>query len=244
MRYPLLRLIPYRGALGGTTPGHGTFRLLTGFWRIATTIGRYPKARAMINIVAAVLIGLAALLGECGLASAQDKVDGKTTQELKQVDPVPPATGKTLPEQAGTQEPSTKGKGHDSSTAVFVNGMLAVPGTATDAQTAPAKYSARNAEIDKLPTVAFRLRGLADAQKREIYEQLHGGGPGGLALSPAHAMLGAEIPSDIALRDLKPTPESLTTRFPELRGSGYLLEGPHVLLVGSNNVVIGVLSAP
>jgi hypothetical protein len=29
-----------------------------------------------------------------------------------------------------------------------------------------------------------------------------------------------------------------------LRGSGYLVEGPHVLLVGSNNVVIGVLAAP
>ena len=145
----------------------------------------------MSNIVAAVLIGLVALLGECGLASAQDKVDGKTTQELKQVDPVPPATGKSLPEQAGTQEPSTKGKGHDSSTAALVNGMLAVPGAGTDTQTVPSKYSARNAESDKLPTVAFHLRGLADAQKREIYGQLHGG-PGGLALSPAHAMLGAD----------------------------------------------------
>ena len=77
----------------------------------------------------------------------------------------------------------------------------------------------------------------------QIYEQLRGG-PGGLALSPAHAMIGAEIPSDIALRDLKPTPESLTATFPELRGSGYLVEGPNVLLVGSNNVVIGVLAAP
>ena len=54
----------------------------------------------------------------------------------------------------------------------------------------------------------------------------------------------APIPADIALHDLKPTPESLTARFPELRGSGYLVEGPHVLLVGTNNMVIGVLSAP
>jgi len=197
----------------------------------------------MSNIAAAVSIGLAALLGGCGLAAAQDKVDGKTTQELKQVDPVPPATGKSLPEQAGTQEPSTKGKGQDSRTAVFVNGVLAVPGAPTDAETAPAKYSARNAESDKLPTVAFRLRDIADAQRREIYGRLHGGA-GGLALSPAHTSIGAEIPADIALRDLKPVPESLTASFPELRGSGYLLEGPHVLLVGSNNVVIGVLSAP
>jgi hypothetical protein len=47
--------------------------------------------------------------------------------------------------------------------------MLAVPGAATDGETVPSKYSARNAESDKLPTAAFRLRGLADGQKREIH---------------------------------------------------------------------------
>ena len=66
-------------------------------------------------------------------------------------------------------------------------------------------------------------------------------GRGGLALSPV--MVGAEIPADIALRDLKPVPESLTARFTELRGTSYLAEESNVLIVGSNNVVIGVLSA-
>ncbi|HWE20824.1 MAG TPA: hypothetical protein VG758_27240 [Hyphomicrobiaceae bacterium] len=197
----------------------------------------------MSNIVAAVLITLVTLLGEYGFASAQQKVDENTTQELKKVDPVPPATGKNLSDQAGTQEPSTKGKGHDSNANVLVDGMLAVPGAATDGETVPSKYSARNAESDKLPTAAFRLRGLADGQKREIHERLHGGG-GGLALSPAHAMVGAEIPTDIVLRDLRPTPENLTAKFPQLRGSGYLIEGRNVLLVDTNNVVMGVLSAP
>ena len=197
----------------------------------------------MSNILAAAVIALVALLGECGVASAQQKVDEKTTQELKKVDPVPPATGKSAPEKAGTQEPSTKGKGHVSNANVFVDGRLAVPGAATDGQTVPSKYSARNAELDELPTAAFRLLGLADDQKREIHEALHGG-QGGLALSPAHAMVGAEIPTDVALRDLKPTPESLAAKFPELRRSSYLIEGPSVLLVDTNNMVIGVLPGP
>jgi hypothetical protein len=206
-------------------------------------IGRYTKAFVMTNIVAAVSIVLVTLLGECGFASAQEMVDGKTTQELKKVDPVPPATGKSLPEQAGTQEPSTKGKGHDSNADVLVNGMLAVPGAATDGQTVPSKYSARNANIDKLSIASLRLFYLTDAQRREIYGLLHTG-PGGLALSHAHAMVGAGIPADIALRDIRRTPDSVGATFSELRGTGYLIEGPHVLLVGTNNVVIGVLAAP
>jgi hypothetical protein len=124
---------------------------------------------------------------------------------------------------------------------VFVDGKLGVPGAATDGETVPSKYSARNAAIDKLPTVAFSLR-LTDAQKREIYGQLHGGS-GGLALSPGHAMVGAEIPADTALRDLRPVPESLIARFPALRWTSYLIEGPNVLLTNANNMVVGVLSA-
>jgi hypothetical protein len=196
-----------------------------------------------MHSIAVLSLALVVLLGGGGLASAQDKVDDNKTQELKRTDPVPPATGQSLPDQAGTQEPSAKGQGSSSTTEAFVNGALAVPGAAADGETVPSKYSARNATLDKLPIVAFRLQYLTDAQKREIYEQLHAGA-GGLALSPAHAMVGAEIPTDIALRDVRPTPEGLTAKFPELRGTGYLIEGPNALLVGTNNVVIGVLSSP
>lgn len=185
-----------------------------------------------------------ALLGGYGLASAQEKADEKTKRELKQVEPLPPATGRSQPEQAGTQEPGTKGKGPASSQPVFVNGALAVPGAATDGHTVPSKFSTRNAEIDGLPTAAFRLHRLTDAQKREIYEQLQGG-TGGPALSPAHAIVGAQIPSRIALHDLTPTPERLTAEFPELQETSYLVQGAMVLLVDTDNsMVIGVLSAP
>jgi hypothetical protein len=218
-----------------------TLNVFRGYpWSVPGSIGHDTKANLMSNI-AATLLAVIIFLGGHGLVSAQEKVDGDKTQELKQSDPVPPATGKGLPDQAGTQEPSTKGSGHKTDTGVLVDGVLAVPGAATDGQTAPSKYSARNAEIDKLPTAAFRLHDLTDAQKREIYEHLHRG-PGGLALSPAHAMVGAEIPTEIALRDLRPTPDSLTAKFPELRGTSYLVESPNVLIVGTNNVVFGVLS--
>ena len=190
--------------------------------------------------IAAVPLVVVALLGAYGLASAQEKVDESKKEELKQVAPVPP-TGKSPAAQAGTEEPSTKVKGSSASTGVFVDGRLAVPGAATDGETVPSNYSARNAAIDKLPIVAFSLR-LADAQKREIYGKLHAG-PGGLALSPAHAMVGAEIPPDIALRDLRPVPDSLIAKFPELRWTSYLIDGPNVLLANANNMVVGVLSA-
>jgi hypothetical protein len=190
--------------------------------------------------IAAVPLVLIALLGEYGLASAQEKVDEGKKEELKQADPVPPM-GKGPAGQAGTQEPSTKVTAASPSRGVFVDGKLAVPGAATDGETVPSKYSTRNAAIDKLPTVAFSLR-LTDAQKRELYEQLHGG-RGGLALSPAHAMAGAEIPAEIALRDLKPVPESLIAKFPELRWTSFLIEGPNVLLANANNMVVVVLPA-
>jgi hypothetical protein len=124
---------------------------------------------------------------------------------------------------------------------VFVDGALAVPGAPTGGQTVPSKYSAQNAAIDALPIAAMRLRHLTDDQRREIYGQLQGKA-GTLALSPGHAMIGAEIPADIALRDLKPAPESVTAKFTELRGTSYLVEGSDVLIVGTNNVVLAVLS--
>lgn len=46
-------------------------------YRSPMPIGRYTKAFVMTNIVAAVSIALVTLLGECGFASAQEKVDGK-----------------------------------------------------------------------------------------------------------------------------------------------------------------------
>jgi hypothetical protein len=130
---------------------------------------------------------------------------------------------------------------------VFVNGALAVPGALPDAETVPSKYSAGNAASDKLPIAAFRLKHLTGEQRRQIYEQL-AGERGRLALSPGgaddhYAIVGAEIPAEIALRDLTPVPETVTATFPELRGTAVLRSDARLLLVDSTNrIVVGVLT--
>jgi hypothetical protein len=185
----------------------------------------------------------------CWLAVAADKVDRDTTLELKKTDPVPPATGKSKAEQAGTQEPSTKGTASPGGTQVFVNGSLIAPGAPTDTQTAPAKFSTRNADSDRLPIVAFRLKHLSTEQRQEIYRLLaeH---RGGLALSSGgeeqRAQLGAEIPAPVALSgEVAPVPEQVAARFPALRGVAFIKAPSAVLLVEMRNrQVIGVLPAP
>jgi hypothetical protein len=192
-----------------------------------------------------------ALGATIGFVSAQEKVEQNTTQEPKKVDQVPPATGQSPPDRAGTQQPGAKGAGTNAAgtnakAAPLVNGSLAVAGAPVDTETTPSKYSPRNAASDQLPIAAFRLKFLTDDQKREIHGRLTGQG-GSLALSPGHqdhyAMIGAELPASVALRDLKPVPEDLAAKFPELRGTRYLIDGPSVLIVDINSAVVGVLSA-
>jgi hypothetical protein len=193
---------------------------------------------------------LGAPLGaSCGPALAESKVDGSTTQELKKADPVPPAAGQSQAEQAGTQEPSTKGPGSDGNMGAFENGSLVVPGAPTDTETAPAKFSERNAASDRLPIVGFRLKHLTTEQRQEIYRQLteH---RSGLALSPGvgerYARLGAELPTHVVLDgELTAVPEAVATRFPALRGTAYMKTASAVLIVElGNRQVIGVLPAP
>jgi hypothetical protein len=127
---------------------------------------------------------------------------------------------------------------------VFVDGVLAVPGAPTDTDTVPSKVSARNAASDKLPTVAFVLKGLTDDRRREIVQAL--GGRPDLALSSADVadtfMVGSEVPSGVALQALAPVPEALAAKVPELRGTGFMRAGGSVVLVDlDNSLVIGVL---
>jgi hypothetical protein len=186
-----------------------------------------------------------ALIWSIGFAFAQDKVDDGKTQEMKKQDPVPPATGRNLPEQAGTQEPSSKVPGTNADpNAVFVNGALAVPGAPTDVDTVPSKFSARTAADDQVPIAAYRLRHLTEDQTREISSKL-AGEQGGGAFRPAGAddslaTVGALIASESGL---SPVPESLAAKFPELRGAAFMRSAGKLLIVDDDNrLVIGVLS--
>ena len=176
-------------------------------------------------------------------AWSQVAVSDKATQELKKEDSVPAATGRNLSEQAGTTEPSSKVKsGTDED--IFVNGVLTVPGAPTDVDTAPSKFSERTAADDRLPIVGYRLKHLSADQRRDIARQLSV--PSGYALSPAdlkgYATLGMELPAAIAMQALTPVPQTMTEKYPELRGSGFMPSDGKMLIVDlDNNLVVGVL---
>jgi hypothetical protein len=186
-----------------------------------------------------------ALLQASPIALAEGKVDGQKVQDLKKTEPVPPATGKNVPEQAGAQEPSSKVQGTAKDADVFVNGVLTVPGAVKVSETTPAKHSERVAADDKLRIAAFRLRRLTDDQRREIAQQL---APprritpaGNDTMGEHQAIVGALVPST-ALDALTPVPEAVAAKFPELRGAGSMRAGGKLLLVDLDNMlVIGVL---
>jgi hypothetical protein len=197
----------------------------------------------MIKLAFATLVALA-LTGWTPATFAQEKIDAQKSQELKKHDPVPPATGKNLPDQAGTQEPSSKTKGTSLDTSVFVNGVLQVPSAATDTETTPSTVSARNAASDKLPIAAFRLKLLTDEQLREIAQELAKQRPLAMGAASASAtyIVGSQVPAPVALQELAPVPEALAARVPELRGGGFMHSGGKLVLVDlDNSLVIGVL---
>lgn len=193
------------------------------------------------------LISVAAIIHASPNAFAQDKVDGKQVEEIKKTDPVPPATGKNLPEQAGTQEPSSKVQGTSKNTDTFVNGVLAVPGISAENETAPAKFSERIAADDRLPIAAYRLRRLKDDQRREVAQLLAAQrriAPAAGGSEPAEdrqAVVGALVPAK-SLDAFTPVPDAVASKFAELQGTGYMpVAGKLVLIDLRNRLVIGVL---
>ncbi len=186
-----------------------------------------------------------ALAGSANSALAQDKVDGQATKEIQKQDTVPPATGSNLPEQAGTTEPSSKVPNTNPDPNVLVNGVLSVPGAITDVDTAPAKFSARTAADDQLPIAGYRLKHLTSDQRNEIVRGLESqrGGPSPSGdENDAYAVVGAEIPSVVALTGLTAMPATLTAKFPGLRGTAFMRTAGKVLVVDlDNSVVVGIL---
>jgi hypothetical protein len=194
------------------------------------------KANAMYKLL--YVLPLALSFAGAG-ALAQNKADGQTVQELKKQDSVPAATDQNVPEKAGTSEPSSKVDHNSEEKGIFVRGVLTVPGAPTDVDTAPAKFSQRTDADDQLPIAAYRLKSLGADQRREIVQRI--GDLRGSA-DAAHATVGAELPAAIALQALAPAPDDLVSKYPELRGTGFVRSANKVLVVDlDNSLVVGVL---
>ena len=161
--------------------------------------------------------------------------------------PSPPAEPQQQSEQEKTQQTppaqmdkeetrphAETAKPQDS--AVLVNGVLAVPGAATDTDTAPSKFSEKKAADDRLVTFAYTFKLLSREERSAIYQALKGR-PGGRALK---AEIGTKIPLGVELR---PVPDELIVRVPQTRGYDYTVAGDTVLLVSPlTRAVVGVFS--
>jgi hypothetical protein len=145
-------------------------------------------------------------------------------------DPVPPATDASLPTRGGKQEPTSKTEGTEASAPILNNGVLAVPGAAQDSQTAPAKFSKRSDEADKLPIAAYSLRDLSGQQKNRLYSALQK--PMAISGEKMRGLseVGAEVPVS-TLQDLQPVPEQLFSELPQLRSLVFASVGDEVILV-------------
>jgi len=120
--------------------------------------------------------------------------------------------------------------------AVLVDGVLAVPGAATDTDTTPSKLSEKKAADDRLVTLAYTLKLLSREERSAIYRALKGQ-PGGRALK---ADIGTKLPLGMELR---PVPDDLIVRVPQTKGYDYTVAGDTVILVAPlTRAVVGVFS--
>lgn len=181
-----------------------------------------------IAITLALTLGLACAQTDSPQPARNDPPPPAPNQSSK--DPVPPATDASLPTRGGTQEPTSKTEGTEASAPILNNGVLAVPGAAQDSQTAPAKFSKRSDEADKLPIAAYSLRDLSGQQKNRLYSALQK--PMAISGEKMRGLseVGAEVPVG-TLQDLQPVPEQLLSELPQLKSLVFASVGDEVILV-------------
>jgi len=114
-------------------------------------------------------VAVTALIAGLGVALAQQPPAGNGMQQPK-AEQSQKDWQHTESGRAGKEEPSSHVQTEKPpENAVFFKGTLAAPGAATETETSPAKWSEKNAALDKVPTMAMPLP-LNDEQKRRIYD--------------------------------------------------------------------------
>ena len=190
---------------------------------------------------------IAALFAASSFLAVSGQSQEAAKQEIKKENPLPPggsAGGQNHSDQNAKQESSSKVAGTNPNPDVLVNGSLTAPGAPADVDTTPSKFSARTAADDKQPIAAYRLKRLTDEQRKSIRDAIGGAvttGAGSRALD-GFAKVGAEIPTAVALEQMKPIPQAVLTQLPAMNGTLYTMSEGKVLLVNATtSVVVGVL---
>src|SRR5262249_35642265 len=93
------------------------------------------------------------------------------------------------------------------------------------------KYSARNAALDKLPTIAQPLW-LNDEQRQKIAATLKGGNAPKATVSTPFA---GQIPPNVEMVDI---PDALKREIPDVRTLKYVDAGERILLIDPPNLTV------
>lgn len=120
---------------------------------------------------------------------------------------------------------------------VFVDGKLTVAGMTQETDTAPAKFSEKNAADDKLITTAYTFKALPEDQRQAIYE--------GLKAEPSVENVNAEVGTVLpAVIELRAVPEHIVQQVPQAQGYQFAVSDRRVLLVApANRIVVAVFSS-
>jgi hypothetical protein len=134
---------------------------------------------------------------------------------------------------AGAAESGNTGNtSPDANTGVASGGPIGATG-----QTMPAKFSAENDALDKMPMMGHPLP-LTDEQKRMVYDSLAANPEAetkGLTVGPANA-----LPADVALHDL---PDKLAEQLPALKGYKFAKLPDKIVIVSPpNRIVVGEIT--
>jgi hypothetical protein len=178
-------------------------------------MARFAAAKDRLDVMLFVVMSMSPVLQQ------YDSLDAKQKAELGRA---APATQKQPPPNASPP-----------ANAVFVNGVLAVPGAPTNTDTVPAKFSAKNAADDELITIAYTFKTLTDDERRAVYQALKDQP----ARSAFNADIGTKLPPGIELR---PVPDEVAARVPQTRDYRYAVAKDRVLLVGTSRIVVGVFA--
>jgi len=126
--------------------------------------------------------------------------------------------------QNAKEEPGTKPAAANEDPP-FRDGKLNAPGAPADSQTVPAKFSERNAAIDKKPILGFIE--LTREQRRAVLDAVKATDA---PVVSSNAKVTEELPSSVALHDL---PLSVMEQAPELRDLKFVRLERGILLVYS-----------
>lgn len=164
------------------------------------------------------LLGSVAAFGACTARAQQPATPGK------------PVSGPNASQQQAADRSAPSGD------------VQPVPGAMPGSDTVPSALSAKNAADDKLPIVAYIFKGLADDQRRAIYQLVTGkalnAAPPNVATTDE---VGTELPSSVALSAI---PGNVTAQIPQAAGYDYAMAGDKLLLVSPVNRVVVEVIAP